>query len=70
MRRISREFGERIKTLALEGLSSRTIGDQLEVDQKTVCNYVALYGVKNDKVRPGRSKKVSDRVKTLLVRKI
>ena len=70
MRRISLESREIIKDLALKGLSSRKIADQSKVDQKTVRNYIASYGIKTDKIRPGRSRKVSDRVKTLLIRKI
>jgi Transposase len=64
MRRISIESRQGIKDLALKRVSSRKIADQSKVDQKTVRNYITLYGIK---MRKG---KLSDRVKTLLIRKI
>ena len=70
MRRISLESREIIKDLALKGLSSRKIANQANVNHQTVSNYITLYGIETDKIRPGRSKKVSDRVKTLPIRKI
>ena len=70
MRHISLESRERIEILALKRVSLRKIGNQLEISHRSVCNYLASDGIKTDKVRSGESNKVSDRVKTLLIRKI
>ena len=69
MRRISLESRDTIKRLSSAGFSSRKIADQLNISYRTVCNYIASYGIKSSRIRPGRCSKVSDKLKRLLVRK-
>jgi transposase len=69
MRRISLEFRDKIKKLALEGVSSRQIANQLNISHTTASNYTASYSIKGGRTGPGRPSKMPDRLKALLVRK-